>query len=40
MGIYNGRKFSFQYAVIRGEIYVYNMKGNISDVSGKYGTKI
>ena len=34
-GIYNGRKFSFQYAVIRGEIYVYNMKGNISDVFWK-----
>ena len=34
-GIYNGRKFSFQYAVIRGEIYVYNVKGNISDIFWK-----
>lgn len=34
-GIYNGRKFLFQYAVIRGEIYVYNVKGNISDIFWK-----
>lgn len=34
-GIYDGRKFSFQYAVIRGEIYVYNVKGNISDIFWK-----
>ena len=28
-------EFSFQYAVIRGEIYVYNVKGNISDIFWK-----
>ena len=31
-GDYDGRKFSIQYALIRGEIFVYNMKGEVSDV--------
>lgn len=34
-GDYYGKKFSFQYALIRGEIFVYNIKGEISEVFWK-----